>query len=251
MSEKMGEEMELDALAIGAHPDDVEFSCGGTLLKLVSLGYQVGILDVSRGELGTRGTAEIRAREAAAAADVMGLAVRDNLELPDGHVWLSEESRMRMARKIRRYRPRIIFTHYWEDPHPDHAHTCQIVREAAHVAGLVKYDAEAGQRRFRPLSVAHFLFPRTVVPTFVVDISEFAEQKLAAARCYGSQLYDAESKELETAVSNEGFLGRVESRQRFYGSLIAVEHAEGFVVREALNIHDPVELLSRRMNMYS
>ena len=245
----MREGIELDVLAIGAHPDDVEFSCAGTLLKLVSLGYSVGILDVSRGELGTRGTAEIRASEAAAAA--LGLAVRDNLELPDGHVWLTEESRTQMVRKLRQYRPRVIFTHYWEDPHPDHAHTCLIVREAAHVAGLAKYDAEAGQRRFRPLAVAHFLFPRTVVPTFVVDISGFAEQKLAVAKCYRSQLYDPASKELETGVSNEGFLRRVESRQRFYGSLIAVEHAEGFVVREALNVHDPIELLSRRMNMYS
>ena len=247
----MSEEIKLDALAIGAHPDDVEFSCGGTLLKLVSLGYRVGILDMSRGEMGTRGTAEIRAREAAAAAEALGLMVRDNLELPDGHVWLTEEARMRMVRKIRQYRPRVIFTHYWEDPHPDHAHTCQIVREAAHVAGLAKYDAEAGQKRFRPLSVAHFLFPRTVAPTFVVDISDFAERKLEAANCYRSQLYDPKSSEPETAVSNSGFLGRVESRQRFYGSLIAVEHAEGFVVREALNVHDPIELLSRKMNMYS
>ncbi|MCI0488494.1 MAG: bacillithiol biosynthesis deacetylase BshB1 [Blastocatellia bacterium] len=247
----MSEEIKLDVLAIGAHPDDVEFSCAGTLLKLVSLGYSVGILDISRGELGTRGTAEIRASEAAAAAAALKLTVRDNLELPDGHVWLTEESRVRMVRKLREYRPRVIFTHYWEDPHPDHAHTCQIVREAAHVAGLAKYDAETGQRRFRPLAVAHFLFPRTVVPTFVVDITEFAEQKLAVAKCYRSQLYDPTNKELETAVSNEGFLRRIESRQRFYGSLIAVEHAEGFVVREALNVHDPVDLLSRRMSMYS
>jgi len=156
-----------------------------------------------------------------------------------------------MVRKIRLYRPRVIFTHYWEDPHPDHVHTCQIVREAAHVAGLAKYDAEAGQERFRPQTVAHFMFPRTVAPTFVVDISEFAEQKQKAVASYRSQLYDPNSKEPETALSSEAFLRRLESRQRFFGSLIAVEHAEAFVVREALNVHDPVELLSRRMNMYS
>ncbi|HSO74752.1 MAG TPA: bacillithiol biosynthesis deacetylase BshB1 [Blastocatellia bacterium] len=247
----MSEAVKVDALAIGAHPDDVEFSCGGTLIKLVSLGYRVGVLDMARGELGTRGNAEIRAKEAQAAAAAMELTVRDNLELPDGHIWLTEESRVKMVRKIRRYRPKVIFTHYWEDPHPDHAHTCQIVREAAHLAGLARYDAETGQERFRPRAVAHFLFPRTVAPTFVVDVSEHAAQKQKAVECYRSQLYDPQSKELETALSSEGFLRRLEARQRFFGSLIGVDDAEAFVVREALNVHDPVELLSRRMNMYS
>lgn len=247
----MSEDPHLDALAIGAHPDDVELACGGTLLKLVSLGYRVGVMDMSRGEMGTRGSGEIRAREAEAAARELNLVVRDNLELPDGHVWLTDDSRVRMVRKIRLYRPRVILTHYWEDPHPDHAHTCQIVREAAHLAGLAKYDAETGQQRFRPQTVAHFMFPRTAVPTFLVDITEFEAHKHRAILCYRSQLYDPNSTEPETNLSTEAFLRRVEARQRFYGSLIAVEHAEGFIVREALNVHDPIELLSRRMNMYS
>lgn len=247
----MSDEMRLDALAIGAHPDDVELACGGTLLKLVSLGYRVGVLDMARGEMGTRGSAEIRATEASAASLELKLTVRDNLELPDGHVWLNEESRVKMARKIRLYRPRVVFTHYWEDPHPDHVHSCQIVREGAHVAGLAKYDADTGQERFRPHAIAHFMFPRTAAPTFVVDVTEFAEQKHRAILCYQSQLYDPASKEPETSLSGEGFMRRVEARQRFYGSLIAVEHAEAFIVREALNIHDPIELLSRKMNMYS
>jgi bacillithiol biosynthesis deacetylase BshB1 len=247
----MSEAVNLDALAVGAHPDDVEFSCGGTLIKLVSLGYRVGVLDMARGELGTRGSAEIRAQEAQAAAEALGLSLRDNLELPDGHIWLTEESRVRMVRKIRLYRPKVIFTHFWEDPHPDHVHTCQIVREAAHVAGLAKYDAEAGQLRFRPQTVAHFMFPRTVAPTFVVDISQFVESKQKAVASYRSQLYDPHSKEPETALSSEAFLRRLEAKQRFFGSLIGVDSAEAFVVREALNVHDPIELLSRRMNMYS
>jgi len=111
----MSDELRLDALAVGAHPDDVEFSCGGTLIKLASLGYSVGVLDMARGELGTRGTAEIRAREAERAASEMRLSVRDNLELPDARIWLNEETRVKMVRKIRLYRPRVIFTHYWED----------------------------------------------------------------------------------------------------------------------------------------
>lgn len=251
----MSEETGLDALAIGAHPDDVEFSCAGTLLKLVSLGYRVGILDMTRGELGTRGTAEIRTREAEAAARALGLAVRDNLELPDGHIWLNEESRVAMVRKLRQYRPRVIFTHFWEDPHPDHVHTCQIVREAAHVAGLAKYDAEtrhgeARQERFRPHAVAHFMFPRTVSPSFVVDISEFADQKQAAINCYPSQLHQPGSKEPETKISSAAFLRMLQARQHFYGSLISVEHGEAFVIRETINVRDPIELLSRPMNMY-
>jgi N-acetylglucosamine malate deacetylase 1 len=247
----MSEAIRLDALAVGAHPDDAEFSCGGTLLKLASLGYKVGIIDMARGEMGTRGSAEIRAREAARAAQILGLAVRDNLELPDAHIWLTEQSRLQMTRKIRQYRPRVIFTHYWEDPHPDHVHTCQIVREAAHLAGLGKYDGEAGGQRFRPDAVAHFLFPRTIAPTIVVDISDFADKKQEAALCYSSQLYDPKSIEPETALSTEGFLRRLEARQRYFGGLIMAEHAEAFVVREALNIDDPIALLTRRMNMYS
>ena len=247
----MNEQIKLDVLAIGAHPDDVEIACAGTLLKLRSLGYRIGVLDIARGEMGTRGSAEIRAREAQASAAVLGLTVRDNLELPDGHIWLTEDARIRMVRKIRLYRPSIIFTHYWEDPHPDHAHTCQIVREAAHLAGLAKYEPESGLERFRPRAIAHMMFPRTVTPSFVVDITDFAESKHEAICCYKSQLYDQNSKEPETNLSSEAFLRRVESRQRFFGSLILAEHAEGFVVREALNVHDPVELLSRRMNMYS
>lgn len=247
----MTADLKLDALAVAAHPDDVEFSCGGTLLKLVSSGYRTGILDMARGELGTRGTAEIRAREAEAAARVLGVSVRDNLELPDGHIMLTEEYRRRMVRKIRQYRPTVIFTQYREDPHPDHVHTCHIVREAAHLAGLARYDADSGQERFRPQAIAHFNFPRTSPPSFIVDISEVARQKWEAALCYKSQLYDPASSEPQTALSSELFLKQLEARSRYWGALIGVEFGEAFIVREALNVDDPVALLSRPMNMYS
>lgn len=241
----------VDALAIGAHPDDIELVVGGTLLRLNSLGYKTAVLDMTRGEMGTRGTPEIRAQEAAAAAKVLRLTARENLGLPDSKVWCNEESRTRMVRALRRFRPKVVFTHYWDDPHPDHAHIAQIVREAAYLSGLVNYDLESGQARFRPSAIAHFMFPRTVIPTFVVDISEFVEDKMAAIYCYKSQLYDPSSKELETNISNSGFLGRVDARQRFYGGLISVENAEAFVVKEAINIADPIALLTRDMNMYS
>jgi N-acetylglucosamine malate deacetylase 1 len=247
----MSESIKLDVLAVGAHPDDVELGCGGTLAKLAAMGYRVGILDMARGEMGTRGTLELRAEEAAAAAQVLHLAVRDNLELPDSRIQLNEDSRIKMVRKIRLYHPRIIFTHFWEDPHPDHVHTCQIVREASHLAGLAKYDSAAALPRHRPNTIAHFMFPRTVVPTFMVDISEFAEHKRASIMCYKSQLYDPSSTEPATYLSDAGFVRRLESKQLYFGSTIGVDHAEGFVVREALNVHDPVELLSRQMSMYS
>ena len=247
----MDEQRKLDVLAVGAHPDDVELGCGGTLAKLTQMGYRVGIVDMARGDMGTRGTKEIRAQEAAAAAKVLHLALRDNLELPDAHIHATDETRVRMVRKMRLYRPRVVFTHFWEDPHPDHVATCQIVREAAHLAGLGKYDPETAHLRHRPNTVAHFMFPRTVVPTFVVDITEFAEQKRNAILCYKSQLYDPNSSEPATYLSDENFVHRLEVRQRFFGSTVGLDHAEGFFVREALNVHDPVELLSRQMSMYS
>jgi bacillithiol biosynthesis deacetylase BshB1 len=247
----MSEQIKLDVLAIGAHPDDVELGCGGTLAKLAAMGYRVGILDMARGEMGTRGTPELRAQEAAAAAKILNLTLRDNLELPDAHIHLNEEARIKMVRKIRLYSPKVLFTHFWEDPHSDHVHTTQIVREAAHLAGLAKYDAETSHQRMRPNTIAHFMFPRTVVPTFMVDITDFAEQKRAAIMCYGSQLHDPNSTEPATYLSSAGFLRRLEAKQLYFGSTIGVDHAEGFFVREALNVDDPVELLSRQMSMYS
>ncbi|MBI4853449.1 MAG: bacillithiol biosynthesis deacetylase BshB1 [Acidobacteria bacterium] len=241
----------VDALAVGAHPDDIELVVGGTLLKLHSLGYKTAVLDMTCGEMGTRGSAEIRAQEALAAAKVLKLTARENLGLPDSKVWCDEGSRTKMVRALRRFRPKVVFTHYWDDPHPDHAHIAQIVREAAYLSGLAKYDVESGQARYRPSAIAHFMFPRTVIPTFVVDISEFVQDKMAAIHCYKSQLYDPNSQELETNISNSGFLGRVDARQRFYGGLISVENGEAFVVKEALNIADPIALLTRDMNMYS
>jgi bacillithiol biosynthesis deacetylase BshB1 len=242
---------QLDILAIGAHPDDVELSMGGTLIKLAAMGYRTGLADMSRGELGTRGTPEIRAQEAAQAARRLGLAVRANLGLPDGHILNDQSARVAVVRVIRQYRPRVVFTHYWEDPHPDHAHTSQIVTEAAHLAGLVKFDAEAGLGRHRPNTVAYFLFPHKVAPSFVVDITQYAAQKLEAIKAYKSQFYDPSSIEPETMLSAESFLRRIEARQRYYGAIIDVEQGEAFYVRQALNVDDPVALLTRTMSLYS
>ncbi len=243
--------LQLDALAIAAHPDDIELSVGGTLVKLARLGYRTGALDLTRGEAGTRGTPEIRAEEAERAAELLGLAVRENLNLSDAHIRVNEESCVKLVRALRRLRPRVVFTQYLEDPHPDHAHTSQLVREACHVAGLAKYDQESGQERWRPSSIAHFLFPRTVAPTFIVDISESFERKWEAIRAHASQFHDPQSSAPQSRVSTEQFLREMEARDRYFGAMIGVEYGEPFFVREALNVNDPVALLMRRMNMYS
>ncbi|HZS03917.1 MAG TPA: bacillithiol biosynthesis deacetylase BshB1 [Blastocatellia bacterium] len=247
----MTETLQLDALAIAAHPDDVELSVGGTLIRLAGMGYKTGVLDLTRGESGTRGTPEIRAQEAARAAELMGLSVRENLDLGDAHVWLNEETRVKLVRVLRRLRPRVIFTQYRDDPHPDHAHTAQLVREAAHIAGLAKYDAGSGQERWRPSCVAHFLFPRTIAPSFIVDISDALQRKWEAIRAHASQFHNPQSSELESRVSTPRFLQEIEARDRYFGAMIGVESGEAFYVREALNVADPVALLTRPMNLYS
>jgi len=247
----MAENLELDVLAVAAHPDDAELSVGGTLARMAELGYRTGVLDLTRGEAGTRGTPAARAEEAARAAAVLGLAARENLGLADAHVRADEESRALLVQVLRRLRPRVVLAPHWEDPHPDHAHASRLVREAAHLAGLAKYDAGAGQARFRPNCVAYFLFPRTVAPSFIIDTSGTAARKWEAIRCHASQFFNPRSAEPESRVSTEQFLREVEARDRYFGALIGASHGEAFLVREALNVADPVALLTQPMNMYS
>lgn len=242
---------EVDVLAIFAHPDDVELTVGGTLLKMKSLGYKTGALDVTKGDMGTRGTVEGRAAEAEDAARIMKLDVRENLELPDGHVWLTEETRTKLVRVLRRLRPKILLTHQENDPHPDHNHIVQLVREAARLASMQKYDFDFGQERTNVPIVAHNIFSHRVAPSFIVDISEFLKEKMDAIRAHKSQFYNPESQELETRLTSAGFLTELETRSRYFGSLIGVEAGEPFFVREALNVEDPIALLTRPMNLYS
>ena len=242
---------EIDVLAVFSHPDDAELSVGGTLIKLKSLGYRTGVLDMTRGEMGTRGTPELRKQEAEDAARIMKLNVRLNLEQPDGHIWLSEESRTAMVRVLRKLKPKIILMHNTEDPHPDHAHTAQIVRESARLSSMRKYDEESGINSIKVPMVAHTLHSRRVIPSFIVDISDFLEEKMNAIRAHTSQFYSAESIEPETRLTDKNFLNQLEWRARFFGSLIGVVAGEPFYVREALNIEDPVALLTKPMNIYS
>jgi bacillithiol biosynthesis deacetylase BshB1 len=243
--------LELDALAVFSHPDDAELSAAGTLLKLKSLGYRTGVLDMTRGEMGTRGTVEGRAEEAREAAHILKLDARLNLDQPDGHVWLTEEARSAMVRVIRTHKPKIILTFHWDDPHPDHAATARIVREAARLSSMRRYDEESGLGAVRVPALAHVVSSRLVIPSFIVDVSDFVEEKMRAIRAHASQFYRADSGEPETRISDKNFLQQIEWRMRYYGSLIGVAAGEAFYVREALNVEDPVSLLTRPMNIYS
>ena len=243
--------VELDVLGVFSHPDDAELTVAGTLLKLKSLGYRTGIADMTQGEMGTRGTPEIRAEEAREAARILRLDVRLNLEQPDGHIWPTEEARRQMVRVIRAHRPKVILTHYWDDPHPDHSSTCRIVREAARLASMCRYDEEAWQASVRVPMVAHSVHSRLVVPSFIVDVSDFVAEKMRSIRAHTSQFHHPDSPEPATRISDKNFLDEIEGRMRYYGALIGVAAGEAFYVREALNVDDPVALLTRPMNIYS
>jgi bacillithiol biosynthesis deacetylase BshB1 len=241
----------LDVLAVFSHPDDAELSVSGTLLKLKSYGYRTGVCDVTKGEMGTRGTPEIRATEALDAARILKLDVRVNLEQPDGHVWPSETARTSLVRVIRQYRPKVLLTTHEDDPHPDHANTSIIVRQAARLATMVRYDEESRLPPVQMPAIMHSLFSRRIVPSFIVDVSEFVDEKMKSIRAYGSQFYSASSEEPATRISERGFLDEIQSRMEYFGSLIGVEAGEPFYVREALNVDDPLALLTRPMNIYS
>ncbi len=241
----------IDVLAIFAHPDDVELYIGGTLLKLKSFGLRTGVLDVTRGEMGTRGTPEIRAKESEDAARILKLDIRENLNLPDGHVWLTEETRTTLVRVLRRLKPKVLFTHQLNDSHPDHDHIANLVREASRLASLRKYDAESGDERIPAPIVAHTVFSRLVVPSFIVDVSDFSSEKMAALKAHKSQFHDPASIEPETMLTSKRFFSEIEAKMTYFGSLIGVEAGEPFYVREALNVENPFELLTRPMNLYS
>jgi bacillithiol biosynthesis deacetylase BshB1 len=235
--------MQLDILAFGAHPDDVELFAGGTLAKMAALGYSTGVVDITCGELGTRGTPARRKREAGKAARILGLKIRENLGLEDGNVTVTPAARLKVIRILRKCRPRIVLTHYWDDKHPDHVHTSRLVAEAVHHSGLAKI--KTGQARYRPPVVLYFKLPRQLVPSFVVDISEYVEQRRAAIGAYGSQLFDPSSKEPMTRLSQPDFLHHVESVHSYYGSLIGTRAGEAFHIKEILEIRDLIRQFAK------
>lgn len=229
--------MKLDVLAIGAHPDDVEFGCAGTLLKLISEGKKVGIIDLTQGELGTRGTAETRAIEASNAAKLLGLSIRENLKMKDGFLNNSEEYQMAIVKVIRKYQPEIVFCNAWEDRHPDHAKGAKLVSDACFLSGLRRIETELNneqQKEWRPKHIFHYIQWKHIQPEFVVDISEFMEQKLEVCKAYETQLFNSNSNEPVTHTATKDFLESITYRAQDLGRLSGVDYAEGFVSERLL-----------------
>ncbi|MBS1557805.1 MAG: bacillithiol biosynthesis deacetylase BshB1 [Bacteroidetes bacterium] len=231
--------MKLDILALCAHPDDAEISCAGTLAKHISLGYKAGVIDLTQGELGTRGTVEIRENEAAEAARFIGLSVRKNLKLRDGFFGFSEEEKTKIIAEIRAYQPQIILTNAVRDRHPDHGKAAALVRECCFLSGLSKVETEYEgkiQNEWRPRQVYHFIQSQYIKPDFIVDVSDFWNKKMEALRAFKSQFYDPQSQEPETFISNPGFMKLIEARGHELGYSIGAKYGEGFTLDHHLGI---------------
>ena len=224
--------MKLDLLVLAVHPDDAELGCSGTLVKAIRDGKKVGIVDLTRGELGTRGTAEIRAAETADSTKILGLHVRENLGLADGLFMNTPEQRLPVIKAIRKYQPEIVITNAPHDRHPDHGRAAQLVSDACFYAGLNKIETQdngSAQSAWRPRSVFHFVQSVSLPVDFVVDISEVWDIKLASIKAYKSQFWDPASKEPETFISSQNFLRLVEARAVEHGAMVGAAYGEGFI----------------------
>jgi N-acetylglucosamine malate deacetylase 1 len=231
--------MQLDILAFASHPDDVELSCSGTLLKHLSCGSRVGVVDLTKGELGTRGNAEIRARESAEATRLMGLSVRENLGFADGFFSNDRNHLIPVIEMIRKYRPRIVLANAVSDRHPDHGRGARLVAEACFLSGLRKIDTKnAGslQEAWRPQRLYHYIQDRYIKPDFVIDITPFMEKKMEVIKAFGSQFFDPSSNEPVTPISTPEFLEFLYARASDHGRIINVRYGEGFTAERAIGI---------------
>ncbi|WP_281226080.1 bacillithiol biosynthesis deacetylase BshB1 [Flavobacterium aquiphilum] len=232
--------MKLDILAFGAHPDDVELGCSGTILKEISLGKKVGIIDLTHGELGTRGSAEIRDQEASAAAEILGVSVRENLNMRDGFFVNDEKHQLEIIKMIRKYQPEIVLCNAIDDRHIDHGKGSKLVSDACFLSGLMKIETALDgeiQKPWRPKVVYHYIQWKNIEPDFVVDITGFTEKKIESILAYRSQFYDPNSKEPESPISSKNFFESLNYRSRDLGRLTGVEHAEGFTVERYLAVN--------------
>lgn len=232
--------MKLDILAFGAHPDDVELGCGATMAKEISLGKKVGVVDLTRGELGTRGSAEIRDAEAKAAATILGLTVRENLGFRDGFFTNDETHQMEIIKMIRKYRPRIVLCNAIDDRHIDHGKGSKLVSDACFLSGLRRIETDLdgqAQEAYRPEVVYHYIQWKNIEPDFVVDVSDFMDIKKQAVLAYSSQFYDPNSTEPVSPIATKTFLESIDYRARDLGRLIFKDFAEGFTVERTLAIN--------------
>jgi N-acetylglucosamine malate deacetylase 1 len=231
--------MNLDILVFAAHPDDAELAMGGTIYNFTSNNIKVGLIDFTRGELGTRGTPEIRQKEAFKAASVLKAAVRENLHIPDGNIERNKNNLMKVLMSIRRYRPKIIFAPYFNDRHPDHINAGSLIKDAMFSSGLSKiktFDREVPQRPHRPKKLFYYMQSYVFEPSFIVNITGSFETKMKAIKCYESQFYNPKSKEPETYISTPEFINYIESRSGFYGFQIGAKYGEPFFSEEKIEV---------------
>ncbi|MQP52332.1 MULTISPECIES: bacillithiol biosynthesis deacetylase BshB1 [unclassified Flavobacterium] len=232
--------MKLDILAFGAHPDDVELGCSGTIAKEVSLGKKVGIIDLTRGELGTRGSVEIRNSESAKASEILGVTVRENLDMRDGFFLNDEAHQLKIIEMIRKYQPEMVLCNAISDRHIDHGKGSKLVSDACFLSGLVKIETELNgekQQAWRPKVVYHYIQWQNIEPDFVVDISQFIDKKMESVLAYSSQFYDPNSKEPVSPITSKNFLDSVKYRAQDLGRLVGVEYAEGFTTERYLAVN--------------
>ena len=227
--------MKLDVLAFGAHPDDIELGCGGTLIKHIEQNYKVGIIDFTKGDLGTRGTAEIRLKEADIAGKAMGLSIRENLKFKDGFFQNDDFHKRELIKKIRLYRPEIVLTNAPSDRHPDHGRASQITIDACFLSGLEKIDTS--QEVWRPKAIYHYIQFNNLKPDFVVDITKFFDKKIDIIKKYKSQFYDPNSIETDTVISSKEFFDSIEYRAKDLGRQTFCEYAEGFISHQLPKIN--------------
>lgn len=233
--------MKLDVLAISAHPDDIELACGGTIIKLLKQGRHVGIVDLTEGELGTRGTREIRAQEARQATSVLGVQVRESLGIPDGGISNSPENRLQLIRAIRRHRPEVLLFPFHTDRHPDHANAHILCREAWFFSGLEKietFDLSMKQEPHRPRNYYNYMQWLEFIPSFIVDITEEYEQRMEAVQAFKSQFHDPSSRQRETALSTPEFMKMLRTRLEYYGDRIGKKYGEPFFSPSYVGIAD-------------
>jgi N-acetylglucosamine malate deacetylase 1 len=222
-----------DILAFAAHPDDVELSCAGTLMKHIEAGMSVGIVDLTQGEMGSRGTIETRYAEAADASKIMGVSERVNLKMADGFFEINEKNKRLIVEQIRRFRPKIVLVNAVSDRHPDHGRGSQLVSEACFLAGLRRVETSfdgQNQEAYRPEVVYHYIQDYHIQPDFVVDVTDFVDRKIEAIKAYKTQFYDPNSTEPQTPISGEDFFEFITSRMREFGRTAGVKYAEGFTV---------------------
>lgn len=237
--------MKLDILAIGAHPDDVELGCGGTIAKEIANGKKVGIIDLTRGELGTRGTADTRTTEAKNAAEILGVSVRENLGFADGFFVNDMQHQLEIIKIIRKYKPEIVLCNAVDDRHIDHGKGSKLVSDACFLSGLIKIETSVGrelQNQWRPKQVYHYIQWKNLEPDFVVDVSGFMDVKMKAVLAYKTQFYDAKSKAPETPISSKNFTDSIKYRARDLGRLVGAEYAEGFTVERHVAVDSLFDL---------